>query len=469
MFAEKKFKLKDNGTSVKIEVMAGFTTFFTMLYIIFINPSILSLAGMPKEGLIASTIISAVICTLIMAFFANSPFALAPGMGINTFVTYVMCLGLKYHWKEAMAITFITGILHFIVVQTSFRENLIKAVPNGLKYATSAGIGFFITYIGLKNAGFIKYTSAKGDYLDMGGIIISNSKIIPEFINILSIEHILAIFGLFLIIFILMIERKNKESYGAYLLGILIITFVGIPFGVTKINSSSFFELSFIFNLKDVIFSFFGNPGLLSLFSDPVKALTSVLMITILLLVCVIDGFVSIFSLSNINKSSIAGDYESKLNKSLMANSTSGIISALFGTSSCTTYIESATGVSVGGKTGLTSFIVAILFLLCLPFANFFGMIPLAAVAPVLIIAGIYLISLLKYIEWHNIEEAIPSALTMIFIPLTYNIINGVVFGFVAYIVISIANGKRKYIHPLIYLIVILFIAVIILRTILKI
>lgn len=453
------FQLKKHDTTFKTEIFAGFTTFFTMSYIIFANPAILSETGMSYGGLFSATIIVSAICTLLMALFANSPFAMAPGMGVNTFVAYIMCLGLNFHWKEAIAITFITGIVHFLLVLTGLRKELVKAIPNNLKYATAAGIGFLIVYIGLKNAGLLNFILNPSNF---------------------SVESCLSVLGLFLITALLAMEKKYSESYGAFLLGIMIITFIGVPFGVTKISFKNLFDMSFLFDLKDVAFSFFGNPGLLSVFSDPLKILSSVIMINILLLTNVVDGFSSIISIGqasdppifnkeDMDKFENSKGISSRLDKSLVANSAGGIISALSGTTAATTYVESITGVTMGGKTGLTSLVVAVLFLLCLPLSNFFEIIPNAATAPVLIIAGVCFIMLLKYVNWGNFEEAIPCALTLSFIPLTFNILDGVGIGYIAYIVVSAVFGKWRKVHPIIYVIVVLFITMFILRTLFKI
>jgi len=477
----KFFQLEKHNTTYKMEILAGFTTFFTMSYIIFANPVILSETGMSYGGLFSATIIVSAICTLLMALFANSPFAMAPGMGVNTFVAYIMCIGLNFHWKEAMAITFITGIVHFILVLTGLRKEIVKAIPNNLKYATAAGIGFLIVYIGLKNAGLLNFILSPNQYI-MGtsGTVIGNSKTVPSFISAFSVESCLSVLGLFLITALLAMEKKYKESYGSFLLGIIIITFIGIPFGVTKISFTNLFDMSFLFDLKEVAFSFFGNPGLLSVFSDPIKILTSVIMINILLLTNVVDGFSSIISIGQASDPPIfdkedmdrfesSKGISSRLDKSLVVNSAGGVISALSGTIAATTYVESITGVTMGGKTGLTSLVVAALFLLCLPFSNFFEIIPNAATAPVLIIAGICFITLLKHVNWGNFEESVPCALTLSFIPLTFNILDGVAVGYIAYVVISAIFGKLNKVHPIIYVIVVLFIAMFILRTLFKI
>lgn len=472
------FQLEKYNTTYKKEILAGVTTFFTTSYIIFINPSIVGETGMPYQGLFVSTILAAAICTLFMAFFANTPFAMAPGLGTNTFIAYTVCLGLNYHWKEAMGLTFITGIIHFVLLSTDFRRKIVKAIPRSLKYATSAGIGFFVIYIGLKNAGLISFTLNPGQYVrGEGGVIIGNSQTYQGLIDAFTLEHILVIFGLFVIIGLLSLEKRTGDSFGAFLLGILSVTFVGIPLGVTNIASWNVIDTFPLESLKEVACSFFGTPGLMSAFETPSKILTSVMVIIVLLMTSLVDSVSTISGIGQLDDSPIFDEEDlekfnqikgisSKLDRALMADSTGNIVAGLMGTTGATTYIESVTGIAAGGRTGLTSLVVAVLFLLCLPFSSILSIVPSSATAAALIVSGMYLVSLLKHIEWNNFDEVAPVVLILVFIPFTSSILNGVGIGFTTYILVSIVMGRRKQVHPILYMIAIVFTLILILKTI---
>lgn len=473
------FQLDKYNTTYKKEILAGITTFFTTSYIIFINPSIVSETGMPYQGLFVSTILASVICTLFMAFFANTPYAVAPGLGTNTFVAYTICLGLNYHWKEAMGLTFITGIIHFALISTDFRRKVVEAIPRSLKYATSAGIGFFIIYIGMKNAGLISFTLNPGQYVrEEGGVIIGNSQTYQGLIDVFTLDQILVVFGLFIIVALLTLEKKTGDNFGAFLVGILSVTFVGIPLGVTNIASASVVNAFPLESLKEVAFSFFGTPGLLSAFETPSKALTSVMVIIVLLMTALVDSVSTISGIGQLDDSPIFDEEDlkkfnqikgvsSRLDRTLMADSTGSIVSSLVGTTGATTFIESVTGIAAGGRTGLTSLVVAVLFLLCLPFSGILSIVPSSATAAALIVSGMYLVSLLKNIKWNDFNEVAPVVLILVFIPFTSSILNGVGIGFTMYILVSIVMGRRKQIHPILYLIAAIFTLILILKTVL--
>jgi len=475
MGLSKKFELEKYHTSFYNELLAGVTTFFTMSYIIFVNPAIMAETGMPYEGAFAATVIATVIGTLLMALVANVPYAMAPGMGTNSFVTYTICLGLNYHWREAMAIVFLSGVIHFVLNITGFRRPFVNAIPKSFKYATASGIGLFISYIGIKNAGLLSFIINNGQYTWLNsGLIIGNSSAVPSLVGVFSQTQLIAVIGLMVIIFLMTLEKKTGESYSALLMGILVATFVGVPLNVTNISEVTPINLSPLLGIKDVAFSFFGNPGLLSLFESPSKILTSILMISIVTLTCVVDSVSTIIGISQEEHPIFdEEDYDrfantkgitSRLDKTLVVDSTSGIISSLTGTTTTVTYIESVAGISSGGRTGLTALVVAVLFLICLPFSGFFAIIPSAAIAPALIVAGIYLIPMLKNVDWSELEDAVSASLVILFIPLTNSIINGVAIGYIAYILICLTLGKHHKIHPFLYVISAVFIAVISLR-----
>ncbi len=471
------FQLEKHHTTITKEIFAGFTTFFAMSYILFLNPVIVSATGMPFGGIFAATVLASVICTLIMAFFANTPYAMAPGMGINTFITYTMCIGLNFHWKEAMAVVFISGIIHLLIMSTPLRKSFVKALPTSLKYASAVGIGIFIAYIGIKNAGFLSFTIRIGQYITTSsGAIIANSSTVPSLTKMLTFQHGVAAIGLFVTIYLLTLEKKTGDNYAAILLGILTATFIGIPLSVTEIRGIHLTDISTLIGFKEVFLSFLGDPGLLSLASDPTKALMTILMIAILLLTNIVDSISTIVGIGQLknfpvfeaeenNKFETQKGYESKLDRAIITNSLGGIIAALLGTTTTTTFTESVTGVAAGGRTGLTSIVVALLFLLCLPLSNILEMIPTVAVAPALIVVGVLLISLVNNIDWDNLEQALPAAMIILFVPITYSIATGVIVGYIAHIIIQIAMGKARSVHPLLYIVSIIFISITLIKT----
>lgn len=476
------FQLEENNASFSTELFSGITTFLSMSYILFVNPQILSGTGMPLGGLFVATALAAFFCTLLMSLYANLPFALAPGMGMNTLITYMLCIGIKFHWQEAMAITFITGLLHIIIVSSGYRKALVSSMPKNFQYATGIGIGLMISYIGLKNAGFIEFMISPGKYIITPGnmIIGEAAATVPSFITSFTSTQIIALIGLGTTLFLMALEKKTGDSYAALLIGILTATFIGIPLNVTDINALSLFDLNTIFEIKEIAFSFFGNPGIFSLFENPTKIIMTLLTISILLMTNIVDSISTILGVGQLEDAAIITKEDkekfeqnkgvvSKLDKAMIANSAGGIVSSLVGTSTTTTFCESVTGIAAGGRTGLSSLVVACLFLICIPFISFFGRIPTAAVAPALIVGGFFLVFLVRHIDWQNFEEAIPSAFIILFIPLTQSILDGVIAGYFAYIIIQIALEKWRNVHPFIYVTFFTFSAIILVRTLLKI
>lgn len=476
------FKLEEHDSSVSREFFSGLTTFLSMSYILFVNPLILSDTGMPIGGLFVATVLASFICTLLMALYANVPFAMAPGMGINTLVTYMFCIGLNFHWQEALAITFLSGLLHIFLMATNMRKVLVKAMPKNFQYATGVGIGMMISYIGIKNAGFLEFMVSPDKYeITKSGMVVADAAgTVPALVTIFTATQITAVIGLVTMLFLLTLEKKTGDSYGALLLGILVATFVGIPLNVTQIGEIDIFDIEAMFGISQIAFSFFGSPGLLSLFESPIKILLTILTISILLLTNIVDSVSTILGIGQLEDAPVIDKEDrdnfenkkglsAKLDKVLIANSSGGIVSAFLGSSTTTTFCESVTGIAAGGRTGLTSLVVAILFLICLPFANFFGRIPAAAVAPALIIAGFFLVFLVKNISWQNFQDAIPAAFIVLIIPITNSILDGVVAGYLAHIVIQAALGNWKKVHPFIYCTFFAFAAIILVRSFLEI
>lgn len=409
---EKFFKLKENKTSVKTEILAGITTFMTMAYILAVNPDILSVTGMDKNALFSATAISAFVATLVMALVAKLPFALAPGMGLNAFFAFTVVLGMGHSWQFALTAVFLEGILFLILTAFNIRELIVNAIPLSVKHAVSAGIGLFIAFIGLQNA----------------GVIVNNDATLVGLGNMGSPAVLLALGGIVVTAVLLALKIK-----GALLIGIFTATVAGIPLGVTHVPEGHLvgappsvspiffkFEFSEIFTLDMliVLFTFlfvdmFDTVGTLVGVSDKAGMLTK-------------DGKVP------------------RAKQALFADSIGTTVGAMLGTSTVTTYVESASGVAEGGKTGLTALTTAGLFLVALFFAPLFTMVPAAATTAVLVLVGFFMMSPILKINFDDFTEAIPAFITIIIMPLTYSIAEGIVFGMLSYVLLKLLTGKVK-------------------------
>jgi len=424
-WAEKVFKLSQNKTNVRTEIVAGFTTFMTMAYVLIVNPQILSNTGMDKGALFSATALSAAIATLVMAFHANYPFALAPGMGLNAFFAFTVVLGMKYTWQVALTAILIEGLIFILLSVTPVREMIVNAIPLTIKHAVSVGIGFFIAFIGVRSAGIVVNSEATGVTLG----------------NLKSPEVLLAIIGLIIMGYLL--ARGVK---GALLIGILITTLLGIPLKVTPIPSSI---ISAPPSLSPIFFKF-----------DFSKVLTGEFLIVMFTFLFV-DMFDTVGTLVGVASKADMLDKDGKLpraRQALLADAIGTTFGAILGTSTVTTYVESAAGVAEGGRTGLTAFTVAVLMLLSLFFAPIFTIVPSAATAPALIIIGLFMLSPIFKINFEDYTEAIPAFLTIIMMPFTYSIAEGLVFGIVSYVVLKIISGRYKEVSGTMYVLAILFI-----------
>jgi AGZA family xanthine/uracil permease-like MFS transporter len=436
---ERFFKLKEHGTDVRTEVMGGITTFFAMAYIIFVNPNYLSATGMDFTAVMVATCVSAAIGTLLTAFLANVPFAQAPGMGLNAFFTYSVCLGMGYTWQQGLTIVLISGILFLLVTISPLRSKIIASIPAFLKSAISAGIGLFIAFIGLLNADIVKLfgdTVVDGvvvatDYSDMG--------------NIISGAPLLALIGI--LITGILIAYKVK---GAMVIGILITTVIGLPMGITQIPES--FTMANIGNISMTMFQFdFG--GVLSMGVLP--------LVTAVVSFAVVDMFDTVGTLIGTAGNAGMLDKDGNLpggDRALVADALATCVGACLGTSTVTTYVESSTGIEGGARTGLSSVVTGILFLFSALLAPVAGIIPSAATAPALIIVGVYMIKGAVNIDWSNFEMALPAFLTIAIMPFAYSISDGIGFGFISYTVIKVARGKAKEVPGLVYILSALFI-----------
>ena len=441
---EKFFKLRQNGTTVSREIVAGLTTFFAMAYIIVVNPSILSQTGMEWGAVFLATIIASIIGTLIMGLFANVPYAQAPGMGLNAFFTYTVCFGLGFTWQQAMSMVFICGLINILLTVTKIRKYIIKAIPRSLQNAIGGGIGIFVAYIGLLNVGIITFDSG-----------------VPALATLDQPAFWLFLIGLALIIILEVLHVK-----GAILIGIVVATLIGIPMKVTSPQDTvSFVEACKA--LPTTMFAIFRPEGLASLFTDVAKlplALITIFSFSITDTFDTIGTFIGtgrksgIFSAEDEKAMETTPGFKSKMDKALFADATATSIGALFGTSNTTTFVESAAGIGAGGRTGLTSVIVALCFAVSAFLSSFISAIPYAATAPALVIVGIMMLSSFREISWTDFSDAVPAFFAGLFMALCYSISYGIGFGFITYCLVKICKKQAREIHPILWVVTGLFI-----------
>ncbi|MDG4962331.1 NCS2 family permease [Lactococcus raffinolactis] len=469
---DKFFKLKESGTTVSREIMAGVTTFFAMSYILFVNPSILSQTGMPYQAVFLATIIASIIGTLIMGLFANVPYAQAPGMGLNAFFTFTVVFGLGYSWQEALAMVFICGIINILITVTKIRKMIIKSIPESIQHAIGGGIGVFIAYIGIKNAGLLKFTLDPGTYTVVGkgadkgtATIEGAASAVPALVNFTNPAVLVAIVG---IVITTVLVVKNVK--GAILISIVGTTILAILAGVVDLSAIDFKanSLGSAFNeLGQTFGAAFSSKGMGSLFSDSAKipqVLMTILAFSLSDTFDTIGTFIGtgrrtgIFSAEDEAALENGSGFSSKMDKALFADATATSIGAIFGTSNTTTYVESAAGIGAGGRTGLTSVVTAICFLLSSVLLPFISIVPNAATAPVLIIVGVMMLGSFKDINWTDLEEAIPAFFASIFMGLAYSISYGIAAGFIFFAITKVASGKAKEVSPIIWVVNALFI-----------
>lgn len=441
---EKFFKLKENGTTVSTEFIAGLTTFFAMAYIIVVNPSLLSQAGMEWGAVFLATIIASIIGTLIMGLVANVPYAQAPGMGLNAFFVYTVCFTLGFTWQQALSMVFICGILNIIITVTNIRKYIIKAIPHSLQNAIGGGIGVFIAYIGLLNVGIINFG---------GGV--------PALSTLNQPAFWLFIIGLVLIIVLQVLNVK-----GAILIGIVVTALLGIPMGVTTAAETvSFSEACAA--LPTTFLAIFTSEGIISLFSDVSKlplVLITIFSFSLSDTFDTIGTFIGtgrrsgIFSAEDEKSMETKAGFKSKMDKALFADAIATSIGALIGTSNTTTYVESAAGIGAGGRTGLTSVVVALCFAISAFLSTFVSAIPYAATSPALVVVGIMMVSSFAEIKWTEFDEAIPAFFAGLFMALSYSISYGIGTGFIFYCIVKICKKKTKEIHPILGVATLLFV-----------
>ena len=440
---EKFFKLKENGTTAGREVVAGLTTFFAMAYIIAVNPTLLSGAGMEWGAVFLATIIAAIIGTLVMGLVANVPYAQAPGMGLNAFFVYTVCGALGFTWQQALSMVFICGLINIFITVTKIRKYIIKAIPRSLQNAIGGGIGIFVAYLGFLNVKII----ALGD--------------VPAIATLNQPALWLFLIGLALTIVLLVCKVK-----GAILIGIVVTALLGIPMGVTVTTDTiSFTEACR--QLPTTFCAIFTKEGLGSLFADPAKiplVLITIFSFSLSDTFDTIGTFIGtgrrtgIFSEEDEKAMETRPGFKSKMDKALFADATATSIGAILGTSNTTTYVESAAGIGAGGRTGLTSVVVAICFAISAFLATFVSAIPFAATAPALVSVGVMMMSAFREIEWDNFEEAVPAFFAGVFMALCYSISYGIAAGFIFYCIVKVCKGKAREVHPILWVATALFV-----------
>ena len=423
-FLDRRFRLSERNSSVKNEIMAGLTTFMTMSYILAVNPGMLADAGMDKGGVFTATIVASIIAMLVMGLYANLPFALAPGMGLNAFFVYTVVLGRGHSWQYALTAVFIEGVLFILMSLFNVREAIFNAIPMSLKKAVSVGIGLFIALIGLSSAGVI--VQGEGTLVSLGNLLTPGASV--TFVGIIVMAILMA-----------------KKVRGALLYGILISTVFALILGVTH-APEAWFQLP---------------PSLAPVaFKLEWKNIFSWEMFSIMFTFLFVDLFDTVGTLVGVASKANLLDEKGELpaaGPALFADAVGTTVGALLGTSTVTTYVESASGVTEGGRTGLTSLSVAFFFFLSLFLFPIFAIIPSQATAPALVMVGLFMMSPIKDIPLDDFSESVPAFLTIVMMPFAYSIAEGIAFGMMSYVIIKVLSGKAKDVSPLMYILALVF------------
>ena len=424
-FLKKMFGFDLSKTTVRTEVLAGITTFVTMSYILAVNPEMFSaLEGMPGGAVFTATALAAIIGCLVMAVWGKLPFGLAPGMGLNAFFVYTVCMGMGYTWQFALTAVFIEGLLFILMTVTNIREAIVNAIPVNMRYAIGGGIGIFIAFIGLKN----------------GGIIVNNDATLVALGDVTSGTALLTVIGILITCFLYI-----KKVQGAMLIGILATTFIGIPMGITKLDGVISLPQSI-----EPIFCQFEFENILSF--D---------MLVVVFTFLFIDMFDTVGTLIGVCTKADMVDKKTgkipRLKEAFMADAIATTIGAVLGTSTTTTYVESASGVAQGGRSGFTAFITACCFAVTLFFSPLFLAIPSAATAPVLVLVGLLMFEPVLKIDITDYSESVPAFICIIVMPLSYSISDGILTGMILYVVLNVLCGNFKKITPVMYILALLF------------
>ena len=440
---EKIFKLEENKTNFQTEFIAGLTTFMAMSYIIFVNPTVLSQTGMDYNAVYGATILASIIGTLVLGLYANVPYAQSAGIGLGSLFTYTICGSMGYTWQQALAMVFICAVINLMITLTSIRKKIITSIPTHLQEAITVGIGLFITYIGLMNAGLIEF---QAESVKNG----MAQEVIPQIANFGKPEVLLAIVGLLLTIILLVMKVK-----GAYLISIVATTLLGIPGGVTQLPS--FTNYTILPSLSPTLLKL----DIVGLFTAKTSIIIVIMTIFTLCISDLFDSigiFIGTGKKAGIFKQTKGNKLPKKLEKALVADSIGTVFGSLLGTSNVTTYLESTTGIEAGGRTGLTSVFVAFFFFLALFISPIISVVPTAAVAPILILIGVSMIENIGSIDWKDIAIAIPAFFTVILMPLSYSITTGIEIGFILFTLINYITGNKKEVSPVMAILTILFI-----------
>ncbi len=420
---DKYFHLKELGTNVRQEVVAGITTFLTMAYIIFVNPAILSEAGMDYGAVFVATCLAAAIGCFIMGLAANYPIALAPGMGLNAFFTYTVVLTEGYSWQSALGAVFFSGCIFVLLSLFKVREWIINSIPGPLKIGIAAGIGLFLALIGLKNA----------------GIIVDNPATLVGLGDVTSLQVGLAMLGFFLII-----GMAARGMHGAVMIGILVITGLGVAFGDIQYQGIVSAPPSIMptFMQLDIAGAF--NIGMLS-------------VIFAFLFVDLFDTSGTLIAVAQRAKLLDEKGRLPRLGRALLADSTASITGSMLGTSTTTSYVESAAGVAVGGRTGLTAVVTGLMFIAALLFSPLAGMVPAYATAGALMYVAVLMLGQLSHLHWDDITEAVPAAVVLVMMPFTFSIANGIAFGFISFVAVKLLAGRAAEVSPVVWALAVLF------------
>lgn len=423
---EKLFKLKEHKTTVRVEIVAGIITFLTMSYILVVNPNILSATGMDRSALFTATAVAAILGTLFMAFIPNLPIAQAPGMGLNSFFAFSVVLGLGYNWQMALTAVFIQGIIFVLLTFFNIRELIVRSIPSTIKYAIPAGIGLFITFLGLQNAGII--VSDENTMITLGAM---------------SNPHVwVALLGL-----ILTAVLYYKRVHGAFLIGIASATIFAVILGLVQVPEGSLVSLP-----PDI------SPVFLKFEWANIFTFDMVIVVFTFLFVNLFDTIGTLLGVaSKIGITDKDGNFP-QIKKALFADALGTVFGAVVGTSTVTSYVESASGVAVGGRTGLTALSTAVMFALALFLAPVFLMVPASATAPALILVGLFMLTSVVKINFEDMTEALPAFLTMIMMPFAFSIAQGIVFGMLSFVFMKALSGKWKHISVTMWVIFVLFI-----------
>ena len=421
---EQLFKLRENNTNVRTEVVAGITTFLTMAYIIFVNPEILALAKMPANAVFVSTCVAAAIGCFLMAFVANYPIALAPGMGLNAYFAFGVVGGMGYSWQVALGCVFLSGVIFFLISVLPIREWIVNAIPKSLKMAIAAGIGLFLALIALKNA----------------GIVVANPATLVTHGTLASWPVLMAALG-----FALIVALEHRRILGGVIIGILAVTAISVIAGYQKFGG--------IFDMPPSI-----APVLFQMDLAGAFKVGLVTVVFAFLFVDLFDNTGTLIALAHRGGFMRPDGTVPRLKRALMSDSAAAMIGAAIGTSTTTSYIESASGINEGGRTGLTAMTVGVLFLLALFVAPLAGSIPPYATAPALLYVACLMARGLTEIEWDDVTEAAPAVITAIAMPFTFSIAEGIAFGFISYTGIKLVAGKFRDVHPAVGILAALFV-----------